>query len=222
MVIEQEKMAVKLVSMTRGVGEMKDYSLEELVVHSARVSNKSNQTNRETMPKLLKYLIKHKHWSPFEMVDFTVEIQTTRMISRQILRHRSFTFQELSQRYTSDFDITMPELRLQADKNRQSSSEKVVSPILEQDVKAVINMCQEGYTRLTQAGVARECARALLPGCTETVLYMNGPLRSWIHYVLLRAEESTQLEHREIALGVLKIMENITPNISDYIKQELK
>ena len=215
-------MAVKLVGVSKGVGEISDYTLEEMIVYYARVSSPGNQKNKETTLKLLKYLIRHKHWSPFEMVSFTVEIQTTRDISHQIVRHRSFTFQQLSQRYTSEFGIKTPQLRTQADKNRQSSSEKVVSPILEQDVKAVINMCQEGYTRLTQAGVARECARALLPGCTETVLYMNGPLRSWIHYVLLRAEESTQLEHREIALGVLKIMENITPNISYYIKQELK
>ena len=215
-------MAVKLVGVSKGVGEISDYTLEEMIVYYARVSSPGNQKNRETTLKLLKYLIKHKHWSPFEMVSFCVEINTTRDISHQIVRHRSFTFQQLSQRYTGEFGIKTPQLRTQADKNRQSSQDVVVSPILEQDVQTVINMCQEGYTRLTQAGEARECARALLPGCTETVLYMNGPLRSWITYVLLRAEESTQLEHREIALGVLKIMENITPNISDYIKHELK
>mgnify|MGYP003334726009 CR=1 FL=1 len=183
-------------------------SVDEFVAYVARVSNPSNQNNKETAPKLLRYLAKHKHWSPFEMVNIVMEIETTRDIARQILRHRSFSFQEFSQRYadpTKDMSFVTREARLQDAKNRQNSIE-TDDEQLEYDwdfrQKIVANHAITNYKWAIENGIAKEQARAVLPeGLTTTRLYMSGTLRSWIHYIDVRAEEGTQKEHRQVALA---------------------
>jgi thymidylate synthase (FAD) len=208
---------------------------EEFVVYIARVSNPSNQMNVETAPRLINYLIKHKHWSPFEFVDMTIEIVTRRSIAAQILRHKSFSFQEFSQRYSSATNVQEVELRKQADKNRQSSAEQF-DPIIFKTSddnwsdntryasKAVSDFLQASmnlYAELIDAGVAREVARDILPLATETTMYMKGSLRSWIHYLELRTLEDTQKEHREIANGIRDIFTQNFPNISEAIGWEM-
>tara|TARA_B100001250_G_scaffold191203_1_gene164303 strand:- start:692 stop:1333 length:642 start_codon:yes stop_codon:yes gene_type:complete len=176
---------------------------DELIAYMARVSNPTNQDNPENS-KLIKYLINHKHWSPFEMVNMCVEINTTRSISAQILRHRSFSFQEFSQRYASVEELelpTPPELRLQDPKNRQNS---ITSPEIDQmSWNSAIQLnyfhSYSLYKNLLKAGIAKECAREVLPMASPTRLYMNGTLRSWIHYCDLRCDQGTQKEHRDIA-----------------------
>jgi thymidylate synthase (FAD) len=189
-------MSVKLVSITHPSLE-KQMTPEEFVVYIARVSNPSNQMNVETSPRLINYLIKHKHWSPFEFVDMTVEIVTRRSIAAQILRHKSFSFQEFSQRYSSATSVQDIELRKQAEKNRQSSAEAYnpewvggvkLSDIVSGHFQASLNL----YNEMIQAGIAREVARDVLPLATETTMYMKGSLRSWIHYLELRTLEDTQ------------------------------
>ena len=193
-------------------------SVDEFVAYVARVSNPSNQNNKETAPKLLRYLAKHKHWSPFEMVNIVMEIETTRDIARQILRHRSFSFQEFSQRYadpTKDLGFAKREARLQDLKNRQNSIEIDDNTVLdpktlmhsgwlkeewEKKQQAVIDATNEAYTWATIYNIAKEQARAVLPeGLTVSRMYMNGTLRSWIHYCQLRMGPETQKEHREVA-----------------------
>ena len=176
---------------------------DNLVAYMARVSNPSNQDNTETSARLIKYLVKHKHWSPFEMVNMCVEIKTTRSIAAQILRHRSFSFQEFSQRYSQVHDRpVIPNLRRQDDKNRQNSVDDL-DPFTVQDfqLKAdqLYDMSLFLYNEMLCAGVAKECAREILPLSTPTTLYMNGTLRSWIHYCDLRCGNGTQLEHKVIA-----------------------
>jgi len=194
---------VKLVSVTQPNIEGIDKS-EELVAYCARVSNPSNQMNSETSPKLLAFLIKHKHWSPFEMVDMTVEIKTSRAIAAQILRHRSFSFQEFSQRYSVANQFEDVELRLQGDKNRQVG-EKLISKDhpaydnLNHLVAETLSMSQHCYDTMIENGIAKEVARMILPLTTETTMYMKGSLRSWVHYIELRTEQNTQKEHRIIA-----------------------
>lgn len=216
-------MSVKLVSITHPylVGQM---TPEELIVYIARVSNPSNQMNMETAPKLLNYLIKHKHWSPFEFVDMTVEIVTRRSIAAQILRHKSFSFQEFSQRYSSATAIQSIELRKQAQKNRQSSAESYnpdwiggvkLSDIVDGHFQSSLNL----YNQMIDAGIAREVARDILPLATETTMYMKGNLRSWLHYLELRMGEDTQKEHREIANQIFEILKQNFPNISQIITQ---
>ena len=191
---------------------------DDLVAYMARVSNPDNQNNTETSARLIKYLIKHKHWSPFEMVNMCLEINTTRSIAAQILRHRSFSFQEFSQRYA---DVTARPgaiaVRRQDLKNRQDSIDDI-DPYTQQDfqIKAqqVYDMSYKLYEEMLQAGVAKECAREVLPLSTPTKLYMNGTLRSWIHYTDLRCSNGTQLEHKVIADECRKHIESCFPLVS--------
>jgi thymidylate synthase (FAD) len=198
-------MNVKLVSVTKPIIEGIN-SAEDFISYCARVSNPSNQLNVETAPKLLKYLITHKHWSPYEMASFTVEIQTSRAIAAQILRHRSFSFQEFSQRYSQSTSFEDIEWRTQGKTNRQVGDEEVdLSPELKDEVDTTLATCKELYDKLIEKGLAKECARMVLPLSTSTTLYMTGNVRSWIHYLELRTKEDTQKEHREIANGIKKI-----------------
>ena len=191
---------------------------DDLVAYMARVSNPDNQNNTETSARLIKYLIKHKHWSPFEMVNMCVEINTTRSIAAQILRHRSFSFQEFSQRYADVTARPAPiAVRRQDLKNRQDSIDDI-DPYTQQDfqIKAehVYDMSFKLYQEMLQAGVAKECAREVLPLSTPTKLYMNGTLRSWIHYTDLRCSNGTQLEHKVIADECRKHIESCFPLVS--------
>lgn len=178
---------------------------EELIVKMARVSAPKNQDNMDTAPKLLKYLIKNKHWSPFEMGNMCVEIETTRAISPQILRHRSFSFQEFSQRYADTGELgsaVIPHLRRQDYKNRQNSIDDLSADVIASYYRRISQLYEDSehlYRELLSNGVAKECARSILPLSTQTRLYMNGTLRSWIHYLQLRCDPGTQLEHRQIA-----------------------
>lgn len=182
---------------------------EEMIVKMARVSAPKNQDNMETAPKLLRYLIKHKHWSPFEMANMCVEIHTNRSISPQILRHRSFSFQEFSQRYADTRELgsaSISHLRRQDLKNRQNSTDDLAETLgpdklasLYRRTSQLFEEAEHLYQEMVSSGVAKECARMVLPLNTPTSLYMNGTLRSWIHYLQLRCDPGTQLEHREIA-----------------------
>jgi len=176
---------------------------EELISYMARVSNPNNQNNTQTSAKLIGYLIKHNHWSPFEMVNMCVSIETTRSIATQILRHRSFSFQEFSQRYAEvQLRPELPEMRRQDTKNRQNSIDDLSPNVLTETetlLADAIVTSYNTYERLLELGVAKECAREVLPLCTPTRLYMNGTLRSWIHYCNLRCGNGTQLEHKRIA-----------------------
>jgi len=200
-------------------------SAEEIITYCARVSNPKNQANKKTAPKLLKFLIKHKHWSPFELANMCVEIKTSRAIAAQILRHRSFSFQEFSQRYSEVTEFEDIQLRKQAEKNRQSSTDKF-DPLIEdnyinQPASKVINWHQlytlKLYDELISLGVAKECARMILPLNSGTTLYMNGSVRSWIHYIQLRTEENTQKEHRDIANAIKNIFIEQFPNTSEAL-----
>lgn len=205
-------MEVKLISVTNPIIDGAD-SAEELVAYCARVSNPSNQMNKETAPKLLKYLIKHKHWSPFEMASMCVEIKTSRAIAQQILRHRSFSFQEFSQRYAQVVGIEDIEMRLQAKENRQSSTEVLDHDYVHDKVVEINKLAADTYSEFIRLGIAKETARFVLPLSTSTTMYMNGTLRSWIHYLQQRCDEHTQKEHREIALGILSIFKKEFPTI---------
>lgn len=210
-------MNVKLVSLTKSMVEEKELSPEELIVYVARVSNPSNQLNSETSDKLIAYLVKNKHWSPFEMIDMTVEIVTSRGIAQQILRHRSFSFQEFSQRYAKVNAIEPVQLRYQADKNRQSSTDELSeqhTKYFEDRVKQVINLSQQVYGEMLDSGVAKECARFVLPITTQTTIYMKGSLRSWLTYLNIRLDNHTQLEHRQIAIEIAKILQVTFPTIN--------
>jgi thymidylate synthase (FAD) len=217
-------MNVKLISYSKPAEQidgLKD--IQDLIAFCARVSNPSNQYNTETSEKLLGYLAKHKHWSPFEMASACLEITTTRDIARQILRHRSFSFQEFSQRYadpTKDLDFVLREARLQDEKNRQNSIEIDVN--LEGDRAAelvstwnqkqqnVIDTAQDAYNWAIKSGIAKEQARAVLPeGLTVSRLYMNGTIRSWIHYIELRRENGTQKEHMEVVKACAEAISEI-------------
>ena len=196
---------------------------EDFIAYCARVSNPQNQSNTLTAPKLLKYLITHKHWSPFEMVSITMDINTTRDIAHQIVRHRSFSFQEFSQRYsdpTKDMGFVTREARLQDVKNRQNSIEfedAVKKQNWELKQKYVEYAAQQAYSWAIESGIAKEQARAVLPeGLTKTRLYMAGTLRSWIHYIDVRAEEGTQKEHREIAIAARKEILMHFPSLREY------
>ena len=226
--------SVKLVSITypeiekvnmsiEDINPSKKLSAEELIVYIARVSNPLNQTNMETAPKLINYLIKHKHWSPFEFVDLTVEIVTRRSIAAQILRHKSFSFQEFSQRYSNATEIQSIELRKQGKYNRQSSEDIIENYTLERDIEQHFANSKMLYQKLINQGVSRETARDVLPLSTETTMYMKGSVRSWIHYLELRCSPDTQKEHRQIADAIKSIFVNQFPNISEalgWIKYE--
>ena len=197
------KNSVKVVGITQPVGNKECRTAEDLVAYAARVSNPGNQNNMETAPKLLKYLIKHKHWSPLEMVHITMEIETPRDIARQILRHRSFAFQEFSQRYAVAQEFNTREARLQDPKNRQNSidaEETQLNKEWAQHQQDVIDIVATSYKWALEKGIAKEQARAILPeGCTMSRLYMAGSLRSWIHYCDLRRGNGTQKEHMDVA-----------------------
>jgi thymidylate synthase (FAD) len=190
---------------------------EELIAYMARVSNPANQNNTETSQRLIRYLIEHKHWSPFEMVNMCVEINTTRSIAAQILRHRSFSFQEFSQRYASVTKIaTPPVLRRQDTKNRQNSIDDIdedKKKFFNAKIQHLFDESYRLYNQLLEEGVAKECAREVLPLATPTRLYMNGTIRSWIHYCQLRCANGTQEEHRIIATGAYKLLEEFLPNV---------
>ena len=188
---------------------------QDLVAYCARVSNPSNQVNVLTYPKLLMYLINHKHWSPFEMVSLVFEVKTTRAIAPQILRHRSFSFQEFSQRYSVALGLKMPEIRMKAEKNRQSSTD--VTHDFDNDISQAMKLVRGLYDRMVSSGVATETAREILPLCTETTLYMQGTLRSFIHYVEVRSKDETQKEHRIIALQIKDILKQEFPALGDSL-----
>ena len=211
-------MEVKLVSVTAPLIEDLA-SPEELIVYCARVSNPENQSNNETAPRLIKYLIKHKHWSPFEMVDMCVEIKTSRAIAAQILRHRSFSFQEFSQRYSVAQEIEDLELRNQAKSNRQSSTD-VADKQWHAYANQVMGRCLQVYGDMIAMGVAKESARMILPLGIQTTMYMKGSIRSWVHYLQLRCKEETQKEHREVANGIKKIFQENFSNVSAALEWE--
>ena len=208
-------MTVKLVSVTPDA--------EQLMAYIARVSNPSNQDN-EKYAGLLKYCIKHNHWSVFEQSTMTLEIETTRAIAAQILRHRSFTFQEFSQRYASSNDlgdIDLPELRRQDTKNRQNSTDDLDPEMVETLNRQMITLFSSAkslYTQMLDAGVAKECARMVLPLCTPTRIYMTGSCRSWIHYINLRSAHGTQKEHMEIAEACRKVFTKQFPAVSEALE----
>ena len=193
--------------------------LQDIVAYCARVSNPSNQINSETSGKLLDYLIKHKHWSPFEMCSATLEVETTRDIARQFLRHRSFSFQEFSQRYADirdlDNNFVIREARLQDLKNRQNSVENIDAALEDEWANkqmAVVETAKMAYNWAIENGIAKEQARAVLPeGNTVSRLYVNGTLRSWIHYIELRTANGTQLEHMQLAEEIAKVITKIFP-----------
>lgn len=207
-------------------------NLLEQVAYAARVSNPTNQNNSETAEKLVRYLIRNQHWSPLEMVSVCMEIETTRDIARQILRHRSFSFQEFSQRYAdaSQLDFEIREARLQDTKNRQNSVElgkddesRRLAYQWENMQKNIQMMCQDTYKWALEHGIAKEQARSVLPeGITGSRMYMNGTLRSWVHYIQLRSGNGTQKEHREIAIACANALEPIFPMIKEFVDGQQK
>ena len=216
-------MTVKLVSYSKPTEEFEKeglVDLQELIAFCAKVSNPSAQINNETSERLIKYLIKHQHWSPLEMVNAVLEIETTRDIAHQIVRHRSFAFQEFSQRYADPAEMgeqfVTREARLQDPKNRQNSveidSEEDIHHAWASVQQDVIDKAKEAYDWAIRAGIAKEQARVVLPeGCTKTRLYMNGTLRSWVHYIELRGANGTQKEHMDIAHACAKVIAQIFP-----------
>ncbi len=207
-------MNVRLISYTTPCEELKFQGInnaEDIMVHNARVSNPNNQLNAATGDKLLKYCVEHEHWSVFEQAMMTVEIETSRAIAAQILRHRSFTFQEFSQRYAEAQTFEPQELRKQAESNRQSSSEVINDAACDQMIGTLNVVALKTYNELIKRGVARECARAVLPLATQTTLYMTGTCRSFIHYINLRTKPDTQKEHRDVANGVKNIFCTVFP-----------
>ena len=226
---------VKLISYSQAVEDSDECkNLQELITYCARVSNPSNQTNKKTSEKLLTYLAKEKHWSPFEMVSACLEIETTRDIARQILRHRSFSFQEFSQRYadpTKDLEMVKRETRLQDHKNRQNSIEIENDPSIESDnirhdlitewgrkQHGIMNQSRAVYEWAIENGIAKEQARAVLPeGNMMSRLYVNGTLRSWMHYIELRSGNGTQKEHRFIAEKCAEELEKVFPLITKFV-----
>ena len=218
-------MKVTLVSSSQPSKELVEQGIvnaQELVAYCARVSNPANQTNTETSEKLIRYLIKHAHWSPLEMVSACVEIETTRDIARQILRHRSFSFQEFSQRYAvADLGVEYKEARLQDTKNRQNSIETdnpYLTELWEEKQAQVVLASRQAYEWALTNGIAKEQARAVLPeGITTSRLYMQGTLRSWLHYIELRSGPETQKEHRLIAHACADALETIFPMIQEFL-----
>jgi len=223
---------VKLVSYSRPTEEFAILGVDnaqELIAYCARVSNPANQLNTETSEKLIRYLVRHQHWSPLEMVSACIEIETTRDIARQILRHRSFSFQEFSQRYadpTAELSqaFTLREARLQDTKNRQNSVEltedqKLLAIEWERAQKRVLYAVEKDYKWAIENGIAKEQARAVLPeGLTISRLYMNGTLRSWIHFIELRSANGTQKEHQQIAVECARVIADVFPMAKDLVK----
>lgn len=227
-------MKVRLVSYSQPTTEFDQHGItdaQELIAFCARVSNPANQLNTETSERLIRYLIRHQHWSPLEMVSACLEIETTRDIARQILRHRSFSFQEFSQRYadpTEDLSFVIRDARLQDSTNRQNSQaldftdpdQRELARIWMEKQQEVIRAARDAYTWAVSNGIAREQARAVLPeGNTVSRLYMNGTLRSWIHYIELRSANGTQLEHQDVARACAEVIAGIFPMGTDLIDQ---
>lgn len=222
-------MKVRLVSYSQPAEEILDEGLtdaEDLIAFCARVSNPTNQFNSTTSEKLLRYLAKHAHWSPFEMVSACLEVETTRDIARQFLRHRSFSFQEFSQRYadpTEDLDFVTREARLQDPKNRQNSVETDIDYLherWEEEQLKVIMQVKQAYRWAIENGIAKEQARAVLPeGNTVSRLYANGTIRSWIHFIQLRSGHGTQKEHMELAREVAKVIAKVFPLAESYVSE---
>jgi thymidylate synthase (FAD) len=220
-------MHVRLLSYSQPTQEFADLGIQdaqELIAYCARVSNPANQLNTETSEKLIRYLVKHQHWSPLEMVSACIEISTTRDIARQILRHRSFSFQEFSQRYadpTKDLSFVLREARLQDTANRQNSittDDKMLSIEWERAQKRVIYAAQREYEWAIANGIAKEQARAVLPeGLIESRIYMNGTLRSWVHFIELRSANGTQKEHQEVAVACAKVIAEIFPLATELL-----
>ena len=222
-------MKVKLISYSKPSDELLNDGIEnvqDLIAFCARVSNPSNQLNTETADRLINYLVKHKHWSPLEMTSACLEVETTRDIARQFLRHRSFSFQEFSQRYadpTQDLEFEIREARLQDAKNRQNSIE-VEDPQLARwwfdEQRRLLWMIKQSYAEAIKKGIAKEQARAILPeGNTVSRMYVNGTLRSWVHYCELRSGNGTQKEHMEIARACAKVIAEIFPLIEQYTER---
>jgi thymidylate synthase (FAD) len=212
-------MKVNLISYSKSVDDM---SLLELVAYCARVSNPSNQANKETSSQLVTYLINNKHWSPLEMVNICLEIETTRDIARQLLRHRSFSFQEFSQRYAvADLGMISREARLQDKKNRQNSittNNQELQDEWNTKQQEIIHLSNQVYNWAIENGIAKEQARVVLPeGNTISRLYVNGTLRSWIHYIQLRSGNGTQKEHQKLAIECAKVIETIFPLINNFL-----
>ena len=226
-------MNVRLLSYSQPTQEFADLGIsdaQELIAYCARVSNPSNQYNTETSDKLIRYLVKHQHWSPLEMVSACLEITTTRDIARQILRHRSFSFQEFSQRYadpTEDLSFVLREARKQDPKNRQNSIalEATIGDAMLQDQwrdkqLELIALAKETYQWAVNKGIAKEQARAVLPeGNTVSKLYMNGTLRSWVHFIQLRSANGTQLEHQLVAKACAEVIAKIYPMATEFISE---
>jgi len=223
-------MNVKLVSWSSPSEEMVAEGIEDvqdLIAYCARVSNPSNQNNKETSEKLINYLVKHKHWSPLEMASACLEIETTRDIARQILRHRSFSFQEFSQRYANpldDLEFVTREARLQDPKNRQNSvftTDMQIHTFWEAYQKRVIEEAKNAYEWAITRGIAKEQARVVLPeGLTMSRMYMNGTLRSWIHYIELRSANGTQKEHMDVARACAEVIADIFPLSESFVEKE--
>lgn len=227
-------MNVNLISYSQPTGQFRQLGIEdaqELIAYCARVSNPSNQLNTETSEKLIRYLVKHKHWSPLEMVSACIEITTTRDIARQILRHRSFSFQEFSQRYadpTKDLSFVLRDARLQDTKNRQNSIDldptndehRQLAYQWENLQRDLTEKAKGVYEWAIAKGIAKEQARAVLPeGLIESRLYMNGTLRSWIHFIELRSANGTQKEHQEVAIACAKVISEIFPLTQDFVSK---
>ena len=226
-------MKVRLISYSKPTDELIDSGIEnaqDLIAFCARVSNPANQYNTETSEKLIKYLIKHKHWSPLELTSACLEVETTRDIARQILRHRSFSFQEFSQRYadpTKDLSFVLREARLQDEKNRQNSIEMepsignaMIKDEWKQRQQDIIRMVEDTYDWAIKKGIAKEQARAVLPeGLTVSRMYMNGTLRSWVHFCELRMANGTQKEHMEVARECAKVIAEAFPMASEFVTQ---
>jgi thymidylate synthase (FAD) len=225
----EKNVQVKLISYSKPSQELVNdglFDIQELIAFCARVSNPANQLNTETSEKLIKYLVKHQHWSPLEMVSACIEVTTTRDIARQILRHRSFSFQEFSQRYadpTKDLNFVLREARLQDTTNRQNSiatDNLALQAFWETQQKRVIETAREAYEWAVANGLAKEQARAVLPeGLTVSRMYMNGTLRSWIHFIQVRSGNGTQKEHMLIAREIAAVIAEIFPLASEFVTQ---
>jgi len=227
-------MDVKLVSYSRPTEEFAEHGItdaQELIAYCARVSNPANQFNTDTSQRLIRYLVKHRHWSPLEMVSACLEIQTTRDIARQILRHRSFSFQEFSQRYADpvkDLDFEIRSARLQDQANRQNSidldlsdpGQRELDRLWTEKQQDVIRAAREAYCWAISNGIAKEQARCVLPeGNTHSRLYMNGTLRSWVHFIDLRSANGTQLEHQSVARACAEVISAVFPMATEFVDQ---
>ena len=215
---------VYLISLSQGAGKLEGKSAQEVITYTARVSNPSNQEKFNTASKLLQYCIRQNHWSIFEQADMTLEINTTRGIAAQILRHRSFTFQEFSQRYADTKLLAdrplIPDLRRQDDKNRQNSIDDFgdyVKLKMQGEIQEYFEKGQQLYNNLLDQGVAKECARFVLPLSTPTRIYMKGSARSWIHYINLRSAHGTQKEHMDIANECKEVFKTCFPDVADAL-----